>query len=469
MNPAQRQSTGAGIAAFIIFAGFVFSLTVNLPGHLSYDSIVELLEGRSGEYSGWHPPVTSWLLGLSDALLPGAAFFVLLDMLLLFGSLWLLVRRIAVPAWAASLLFIALMLTPQFLLYPGIVWKDVLFAAAGVFAFAAIARASDVWADRRARYVWLVVAFILLVLTALVRQNGILMLLGGIGAYIWIAARRDGANLRAMAVRGGGILLAAIVLITAANVALGTRLVRESGFTRQIRLLEAYDIIAALAVEPGLKLGVLDKSDPMLAAAMRGDGVRLYTPRRNDPLFNSAALQIPLQNVVPGQLRAQWFDILLHHPGLYLANRATMFAWVLFTPRIDLCVPFIVGVSGPSYEMDELDLNERLDGRDQWLQRYNARLESTPVFQHGLYGLLSLIAAVLLLRRRRDADIAIGMMQVTALVFTLSFFVISLACDYRYLYVLDISAAVGWYYLALEWPGLEQMWRWLRAAHEPRA
>src|SRR6185312_4501530 len=126
----RRPRAGAPLyaAAGLIGAGFVFSMAASLPGHLSYDSVIQLLEGRTGVYSGWHPPVMSWLLGLSDAVTPGTALFVAANIILLFGSvlsiLWLAPRA----SWAAVAVAALCLLLPQFVLYPGTVWKDVLFA-----------------------------------------------------------------------------------------------------------------------------------------------------------------------------------------------------------------------------------------------------------------------------------------------------------------------------------------------------
>ena len=163
--------------------------------------------------------------------------------------------------------------------------------------------------------------------------------------------------------------------------------------------------------------------------------------------------------VPPPLLRAQWFSLILHHPLLYLSSRADMFSWVLFTPRIDKCLPFTVGVQGPRNELDEVDMEPRWDDRDVRLQDYGNGFRGTPVFQHGLFAALSMIVAWIVLRRRRPMDIAIGAMQLSALVYTASFFAISIACDYRYLYVLDIAAVTGCFYLVLDWHWPEA---WLR-------
>ena len=67
------------------------------------------------------------------------------------------------------------------------------------------------------------------------------------------------------------------------------------------------------------------------------------------------------------------------------------------------------------------------------------------------------LAVVLLLWRRRDpADMTIIGLQLGALAFTASFAVLSVACDYRYLYLLDLAAITGVLYVALDMPRLRR-------------
>jgi hypothetical protein len=56
---------------------------------------------------------------------------------------------------------------------------------------------------------------------------------------------------------------------------------------------------------------------------------------------------------------------------------------------------------------------------------------------------------IVLFRRGAPADLAIAWLLVGAGLFTLTFFVISLACDYRYLYLLDLAAMTGAFQAAL--------------------
>ena len=118
----------AALAALAL--GLVVSLAMNLPGHMSYDSVLQLAQGRSGVYNNWHPPVMAWLLGLFDGLVRGTALFVVFDTLLIYGALAVLVCTAPRTSWIAAPLILIWAMIPDGLIYPGIVWKDVLFASA---------------------------------------------------------------------------------------------------------------------------------------------------------------------------------------------------------------------------------------------------------------------------------------------------------------------------------------------------
>jgi hypothetical protein len=61
-----------------------------------------------------------------------------------------------------------------------------------------------------------------------------------------------------------------------------------------------------------------------------------------------------------------------------------------------------------------------------------------------------------LVRREAVEMIATVGMQVAALAFTASFAVISLACDYRYLYFLDVAAMAALAQRAALWRGMRR-------------
>ena len=338
---ARHAPVRIAVPLSIIAAGFVFSLAANWPGHLSYDSVIQLLEGRTGIYANWHPPVMSWLLGLADAVLPGAGLFVIFDSVLIFGALAaFLTLGGERPSWAAAGVALLCVLIPQFVDYPAIVWKDVLFAAASVAGFAALAHAARAWQRPRLRFALLAGGFALFVLAALARQNGILMLAGGAVALGWIAGLAAPARpWRSGALYGAGALLISVMIGGICHWALALRVTGDLGPASQIRLLESYDIVGAVAAKPALALPELSRNDPKLLALIRREAPRVYSPERNDTLADSPALMQALNNANPVAIDAAWRGLVLRHPGLYLKVRWAAFRWVFLTPRITDCDP----------------------------------------------------------------------------------------------------------------------------------
>jgi hypothetical protein len=106
------------------------------------------------------------------------------------------------------------------------------------------------------------------------------------------------------------------------------------------------------------------------------------------------------------------------------------------------------GVDGDPDDLAAAGLKERETPRDRAMGDYAEAFAGTPVFSHALYGAAALVCLVLLLRRRRDPDIAVAALLGGALAFAASFAVISIACDYRYLYFLDLAAIAAALYLA---------------------
>ncbi|HEX4302581.1 MAG TPA: hypothetical protein VHZ78_07295 [Rhizomicrobium sp.] len=440
------------VATLILAAGFVAALAVNWPGHLSYDSILQLHQGRAGLYNNWHPPVMAWLMGLFDAVLPGAGLFAAFDTVLVFGALtaFALLRPVR-GGWPMAFVALVIVLSPHLLLYQGLVWKDVLFADSTVAGFACLAQAAARWAVFRDRALWLAGSFLLLSLAALTRQNGMILLPFAAAGLGWIAAK-GGTRWMWAAFLGAGFLIGALVFTAGVSALLNLRSDGSEGPRGQLRLLQVYDLAGAVARQPGLPMESLDDDDPVLEQSIRTEGVRLYTPVRNDPLASSPRIAAALDDTDadPDAVERQWRALILEHPGLYLRVRAAAFWWVFATPDIAACRPVFTGIEGPQKEMREMGIAPRRDARDRALETYGKAFFGTPVWSHIAFGVLALMCLVLLLRRRRPEDLALAAMLGGAFAFAASFFVISIACDYRYLYVLDLSALAALLYLARE-------------------
>ncbi|MDB5452044.1 MAG: hypothetical protein JWO33_622, partial [Caulobacteraceae bacterium] len=103
----------------------------------------------------------------------------------------------------------------------------------------------------------------------------------------------------------------------------------------------------------------------------------------------------------------------------------------------------------------DLGQQPRWTDADQQLANYWTWFLDTPAYSHAAYAGLALALAGLLLWRRSPADVAVAAMLLAGLAFTASFFVVSIACDYRYLYFADLAAIAGAIYFAAD-PSLKR-------------
>jgi hypothetical protein len=428
------------LAPGLLTAGFAAILTINWPGQMSYDSVMQLADGRSGHYDSWHPVVMAWLLGLFDAALRGPGLYLAFTILLLWGA-WLILLRISRPGFGAAFLLIPLLLTPQLVLYQGTIWKVVLLANAAIAAFAALAAAAAGWTSMRARLAWLALSALLLSLATLARQNGVLLVPVAALSIGIIAgrktSRREGWRY------GIGLLAASLVITAAANFVLSFRSDGGEGARSQLRLAQTYDLVGAARLDPHIRFPVLEEKAPRLDAAIRKDGVALYSPRLVDTLEPAAPLQTEIGHAPPGAIFTAWSALVLHHPALYLKVRWPVFHWVVAPPDLLQCHPDVVGVDGPKDVLNALGLQAQVRPQDRFLYFYVMRFVGTPVLSHLLFAAMALLALALLIWRGQSSDIALAGLMAGALIFALSFYVISIACDYRYLYFLDIAAMTG--------------------------
>ncbi len=436
------QADSRAMAAAILIAGFAASVIVNFPGHLEFDSIMQLLEGRAARYSNWHPPVMSWLLGVSDAISPDAAAFVILDTAASFGAILSLLWLVKRPAWPAIAAALAIVTLPQMFLFQAIVWKDVLFADACLAGFVFLAHAAAHWERPRLRFALLGGAVLFITLGMLTRQNGAVILPCAAVTFAAIAAPRWQTRLR----YGAGLLAACAVLAGLCNAALQMRATKALGAAEQVEDLQLYDIAGMLQRDPHLGIAILEHDSPALARLLHGAGARLYTPAAHDALRDKSGIG-PL--MLPSRLAVarQWRALLWAHPLSYLTVRGTDFSWLFFSAHADQCPVYTTGIDGPAAEMKTLGLAPRFDDRDEALGEYADALIGTPAFSHPFFAVLGLGCFVLLLRRRRPADLAMAGMLAAAALYTASYFVVSLACEYRYLFVLDLSAIAAAFYL----------------------
>jgi hypothetical protein len=438
----------------VLAAGLLLMLGANLPGHMSYDTVAQLYEGHFHLRETWGPAIYAWMLGLSDAVIPGVSMMVVVAGALFFGSLAGLAAVRGRASWPAVVFAALLALTPQVLIFQAIVWKDIAFADGALAGAVCLAQAFARWDAWRARWPWLFAAVVAFAMASLVRQNGILI--PGVCALAvgWTASR---GQWRRGAAWAGGWLLAVVVLMQALTVfAVPQFGAPEGGLKTGVRLVQNYDLIGAVSLDPTYRLSDIEKARPRAEAIIRKRGPLNWSPDRIDWLDRDKVIGDALITVPNKVAQAQWLDLITHRPDLYLRQRWEDYRWLMLTPDPDRCLPVYTGVDAPAEKMRPLGIAHRYSRADQQLTNWDSWFEDTPVQRHWTYAIAALLVAGLLLWRRQPADIAVAALMAGALAVTASFFVITIACDYRYLYVLDISAMAGVLYLLVDPTGFRR-------------
>ena len=432
----------------VLASALIAMLVLNWPGHMSVDSVLALHEGRFQVRETWNPAIFGWLLGILDGLHPGGSLATVLSGVLLFGSWMLLPFLRPRTTWLAPILALVVIFLPQVLIYPGIVWKDVWFAVATLAGFVTLAfSVRD--PQRQIPWVGLAIAALLFAVAGLLRQNGLIFALPAALALAWARSRfgwGSGARL-ALGWLVSVLVLALILSATARPQGVGAP---DDAGGKGVRLLQSYDLAAAAAISPNRPTPRIDAVAPDVGAYLRANADRLYSPERVDVLTADAWLGQNLPRVPREVVQAEWLDLITSDTGVYLQGRLLAFQQVVTTPAIMRCLPVHVGITGPARALGELGIAGRADAHDGRIYNYATWYFDTPAMSHLVYAGIAFIVFVWLMVRRDPADLVIAAMMAGALGFAASFFAISIACDYRYLYVLDLAAITGALYLALD-------------------
>ena len=142
--------------------------------------------------------------------------------------------------------------------------------------------------------------------------------------------------------------------------------------------------------------------------------------------------------------------------------RGEVFRWLFAPPDPTRVYVYQLGIAAPQPYLGELGLELRLDARDKALAEYSRRFIHAGLM-HPPFALINAVCFIVLWMRRRPEDYAFLALISSAALFAASFFVISLASDYRYLYFVDLAALGSGLYVLAGAP-----WRSLAAEPEPR-
>lgn len=432
MPMVSARSARAGVTVLcLLLAGL--ALALHSPGHLSVDSTIQLHEAYSGRISSWAPPFMSALLSWLGPGSVATALFVLINTAATYGALWLSARPAQDTPWPWWRLPVALLLiaNPVVFAYVGAVWKDVLLASLCVLALGLTVAASRV-ATPRARATLAGLALVALLPIPMVRQQGILLLpVFALSPALLIAglappARRGWALAAvAVAVLAGHLLLRLAVAASfmhgpdGRDLAVGARIIRT------------YDLVGIQA-RTGAEGPLARAGAP---AAVLAAIPHAYGGDRVDRISADPAIGGYFKTLDGARIEAMWWDAVRAHPVAYARHRLSAFAWLLGLRDPRRCLPVLVGVDGIPEFLAESRLRAENEPRDDWLYDKYKRLFDTPLWQHWSYVLLLGLAAVAAWRRGPQTRRLLLPWVAGLGLFVAAFLPTSIACDFRYLYL----------------------------------
>lgn len=417
--PAAAAILGAALTAWSFW-----------PGHLSFDSLVQLREARAGVFTDWHPPAMAALWRVLDALWPGPGGMLLLHLALFWAGLYLIFTRVFLdrPRRAALLIFL-LGIYPPIMGLIGTVWKDVGMLAALTFAFGATLAARD--AMGTGRRIAIAAAAVALLYATLLRHNAIFAVIPLAWALATALPRRR--KLFYVALCAGLALAPALVQ---------RALVPESGQTFVHQNIWLHDLTAISLAEqenlfpPAWRAGqgypeTLDE----LRAVYREDGVTslsccdIATPR-----FRMARDRAELR-----ELERAWWSAIARAPGAYLHHR-----WMVTRSQFgiarDLCNPFHPGI-----DANPEGIALAHPAADALAMRVPAAFRETVLFKGWFHFLFCAGALAVLWRAGRIAGRHRGPCRALAasgLAYAGAYFFISTSCDFRMLGWLVMTSAL---------------------------
>ncbi len=325
------------------------------PGFLSYDSVVQLREARSGVYSNWHPPVMAALWRCVEHVVAGPFGMLVLQSTAFIVGAYLMLRRYVSPRWAAILATLLLWFPPVSTTF-AVIWKD-----CQMIGFLMLGTA---WLLSKRRWIR-IAGLAALGLASAMRLNGFTFAFAlVIGLFVWSNEHRSWRRYL--------IATVAWLTITWSAQAVNNRLTSEQMYPWH-GSVALFDIVGTLRYSPPLTdrevLEVLEGTPLIPTEDLQDKALTAYSPVEGHfKVINDGFFRPPATEAERTALTRAWKSLVLEHPIAYLRHRWHAFRELLaLSNRAELGVWIGVDGVGADLVRDEPSkLQNRLRGWATW-------------------------------------------------------------------------------------------------------
>jgi hypothetical protein len=424
-NGMTRASRPRTIAALVLSAlGFGLTLYVFYPGIMTYDALYVYGYIGQSPLGDWQSPLMTLLWSLIDPIAPGAGSMFLLIATLYWLAFSLIALTVARRSWFALALPILALTPPAFVLV-GIIWRDVLFAAAWLLAAALVFAAED--RKAHSRYWIQAIALVLLAFGVLLRPNALpaapILATFVLWPSRWQLKRAVLTYLPALA-----IFYALVPVVY-------------------------YGMIGAKQEHPLHSLIVFDlggithfaKQNQFLVAWTPAETAllteRCYQPTEWNFYWNMGPCQFVMSRLEGEKifgtptLVASWRQAVINHPIAYLRHRMTFMATFLAGSNLTMWTPDLNDPSKIAFA-DNAALMA--------LKAVHDALKPTFLFRQGAW-LVLCVGLCALGWRGRDTSAGAFILGVcgSAVVYVATYFFVGVASDFRYSYWAVLAGITG--------------------------
>lgn len=420
------------------------------PGYLSPDSGAQMEEARTFKYTWVHPPVMSLIWSLFLPIVSGPLGMLIFHNLLFWFSLSLTLQMGIRKLGVRLAITTAVLAFPPINSYLPMIWKDVSMSVAFMAGITLLGLSSQY----KSRVMWLL-ANVIAFYGVSVRHNAFLAVLPVI---LWSSMigfrlfRSKKIRMRTQIAVG----LFAFIGIQKLSWILNGMLISVA-IPPTIRTLLMYDLVG-ISVRSGvsqipdairseervenLSTQVqIPENMPQSIPKSIEDLAKIYSTDRVDPIFDGGSGRFPhylhseevTSRSIP-EIKKVWFKAIIEYPLIYLKHRWEVTSSFLGLSRSEVCIPY-----GQFWDPGGRAATTISRKIEQGMLQVWFHLKDTLFYRGWLYLVIGIGFLVLSIRA---GDAMSLVFSSSAVLYTLSYFIIGIGCDFRYLWWLVLSNTV---------------------------
>lgn len=414
----------------LVLFGCVLVLLLFYPGSMSVDSWMQFHQAQQNYYEDWHPPIMAWVWHLFLWIKDGPQPMLFFHLAMFWGGLFLIWFQSIQKGYKIHCLIPLMGYLPSVLSMGGVIWKDIGLGASLVL----VTGLFFLW-NRRRKWVLCLVWVFLFYATA-VRKNAPAATFPFfvLGPVFMFSADRNFFNRRTLSLAGIGVSVFVATLIFV-NLFENKYLKPKKEFIYQTIL---FHDLAYIGDQTGLDLIPLafrtsrySKESIKDALGHRGLSDFLFRWDRNP-------LQVSTTDEDLKQLKWTWIKSVSSYPMIYLKLRTMLFKDLLsigFGPYLPVHYYLPTEFVGRFIYFDSL--------RETFSDFLNSSSLRKLFFSGWIYVLMCLTGFYFSFFGL-DRFSRLGMICfLSALLYTATYFPTSVACDFRYLWLITVMAPLG--------------------------